>query len=345
MRLSADEIKHLITLYKQLKNVKDADKIRCVIYWGRGYSWKEIAELLFLSEDTVRSYVGKYQSDGIDELTGTKHKGNNYKLTPEQEVAVVEYVRHHRVLSASKVCAFVYITYGIRFSVNGMTQTLKRLGCRYKKPKLLPAKANRQQQEAWVKDFYTLMDSKSEYHEVFWIDGSGFEHNSNPHYGWYAPGEKAVLKSTSSRRRVNVNGALNCLSDEVSAIVQEKTTTAKTNVELLKKVIRSYKHATEITFILDNARINHARYFTGFVERLNRQGKIAVHLVYLPTYSPNLNVIERLWWHAKGEVLANFYHETFKVFHQAVTELFTGGTHAFKHDFTSLFEWNFRLCD
>ncbi|WP_176524826.1 transposase [Bacillus thuringiensis] len=58
--------------------------------------------------------------------------------------------------------------------------------------------------------------------------------------------------------------------------------------------------------MLDNARYHHAKLLKSFLRENNRR----LTLLFLPPYSPNLNMIERVWEVMKENVLANCYHET-----------------------------------
>ncbi len=60
MRLLKEEIADIIALHKQLKRQKDADKLKCKIYWGKGYSWEQIKGLLFISDGTIKNYIDAF---------------------------------------------------------------------------------------------------------------------------------------------------------------------------------------------------------------------------------------------------------------------------------------------
>ena len=46
--------------------------------------------------------------------------------------------------------------------------------------------------------------------------------------------------------------------------------------------------------------------------------KLNIELLYLPTYSPNLNIIERLWKFIKNDCLYSKYYDNFSKFKQAI---------------------------
>ena len=76
--------------------------------------------------------------------------------------------------------------------------------------------------------------------------------------------------------------------------------------------------ATAINVVLDNASYNRSAAVKAYV---SSEG-CRVRLVFLPPYSPNLNLIERLWWFLKKIALWNEYYPTFADFKAAIDGFF-----------------------
>ena len=72
--------------------------------------------------------------------------------------------------------------------------------------------------------------------------------------------------------------------------------------------LREHNGDLPLLVVLDNARYQK----TAEVEAL--AAKLAITLLYLPPYSPNLNVIERFWKFLKKKVVRNKYYATFTEF-------------------------------
>jgi len=83
-------------------------------------------------------------------------------------------------------------------------------------------------------------------------------------------------------------------------------------IELLKALRERHPEPAHIYLILDNARYNHAKAVTNYVP------KVGITLVFLPSYSPNLNVMERLWQFLREEVLQDHYYATLAQFMAAI---------------------------
>ena len=105
---------------------------------GKGYSWEEIKQLHFISDGTIKNYVGRYQVGKINALSEGHYEGNNHKLSAEQIETLANYVDKYNVLTSKQVVNCIYSRFGIKYSVNGMTKLLIRLGLSYKKLKRIP---------------------------------------------------------------------------------------------------------------------------------------------------------------------------------------------------------------
>jgi len=109
------------------------------------------------------------------------------------------------------------------------------------------------------------------------------------------------------RQRFNVLGALNFATKEVETVVNTTYITSTAVIEMLEKLAQKYV-GKPLKIILDNAKYQRCKAVSEVAERLG------IELIFLPTYSPNLNLIERVWKLIKSEVLNSAYHETFECF-------------------------------
>lgn len=81
--------------------------------------------------------------------------------------------------------------------------------------------------------------------------------------------------------------------------------------ELLHKIAALGLHLP-ITLVLDNARYQKCKLVMELAESLG------IELLYLPPYSPNLNLIERLWKFVKKECLYSIYYPDFNSFKSSI---------------------------
>ena len=110
---------------------------------------------------------------------------------------------------------------------------------------------------------------------------------------------RKYAKTSSGRKRFNVLGALNFVTKKIETITNDSYITSVQVVEMLEKLAREY--SKRITIILDNARYQHC----DFVKE--NAARLGITLIFLPTYSPNLNLIERVWKLVKSKILAGAY--------------------------------------
>jgi len=150
-----------------------------------------------------------------------------------------------------------------------------------------------------------IEQAKSGTIELFFLDASHFVMGGFPGRVWSIV--RKWVKTACGRQRFNVLGALNFVTKKVETVVNTTYITSTQVIEMLEKLARDYV-GKPIKIILDNARYQHCNVVIEASQRLG------VELVFLPTYSPNLNLIERVWKLVKSQVLSSAYHETFEAF-------------------------------
>jgi transposase len=111
---------------------------------------------------------------------------------------------------------------------------------------------------------------------------------------------RRFIKTFSGRKRYNVLGALNFVTKKVTVVANDAYITATEVCEMLRKVASEYA-GKPVHIVLDNARYQKCKAVTDLAGELD----IALH--YIPPYSPNLNLIERLWKHVKGRLCSKYY--------------------------------------
>jgi transposase len=136
---------------------------------------------------------------------------------------------------------------------------------------------------------------------------------------------RIFVRAASGRQRFNVLGAWDAVTRQLIAVTNTTVVNTETMSELLRKIAASGLTGP-IALVLDNARYQH----NAAVKALASQ--LGITLLFLPSYSPNLNLIERLWKFIKRRALYGRYHPTFTDFQAAIQEILDGlsTTHAEK---------------
>jgi len=306
-----------------------------IILYDDGLSIPKIASLFYLDEETIRSYIESFKNDGIPDLKIFKYKGKETSLNKEQLDELKLHLSSKIYLKSEDICHYVTEEYGVTYKRKGMAKLLKRIGFVYKKPKVVPGKADGKAQEEFLKNVLEpCLKKASDEHPVYFSDAVHPTHNVLPHYGWILKGSDKAIKTNSGRQRVNINGAI-CFHTNDVVYREDETINRDSTVSLLGKIRSKHDENKEITVILDNAKYNRAKEVTKYAS-LHK-----INLLFLPSYSPNLNLIERFWKYFKEKVCTRYY-EHFGEFKKAVTD-FLDNKSKYKDALVTLLAPNFRI--
>src|SRR5260370_1583343 len=121
---------------------------------------------------------------------------------------------------------------------------------------------------------------------VFFVDAAHFVFGTFLGCLWSFT--RIFVRAASGRQRFNVLGAWNAITHELIAVTNTTVVNTETMCELLRKIATAALTGP-ITLVLDNARYQHNAAVKALAEQLG------ITLLFLPSYSPNLNLIERLW--------------------------------------------------
>lgn len=146
---------------------------------------------------------------------------------------------------------------------------------------------------------------------------------------------RIFVQAPSGRQRFNVLGALNAITHELITVTNDTYITAESVCALLEKIAKLYV-GIPITIFLDNARYQRCALVMEKAKSLN------IELCFLPSYSPNLNLIERVWKFVKKKCLYSKYYETFPAFKAAISKCLDETMTTHKADLDSLLTLRFQ---
>jgi transposase len=134
---------------------------------------------------------------------------------------------------------------------------------------------------------------------------------------WQSKGNKGTIKINSNpkKKRINILGAFDFKNFELITTLTETKCNKELIVDFFHKMRGKYSNE-ELVIILDNAAYNHANYTREYAKWYN------IKLLFLPPYSPNLNLIERLWKFVKKKLVHNIYYNKFEDFLNKVHSFF-----------------------
>lgn len=333
--LSANEKEELIKLHKSLKDKKLADRVKAIISLGSGYSHQQVAEILLIDDKTLYRYKELFNK-GLKHLLELNYKGRIPKLSVDQEKELSIHLEQHLYNSSKEIVSHIKTQYNVDFSHDGLVIALHRLGFSYKKAKNVPSKADREKQESFVQEYNELRENLKQDEKIYFIDGVHPTHNTMPTYGWIKTGTEKEVKSNTGRKRININGVYSPVDQEIIVRDDERINSQST-IELFKMIESKHLELTRIYIYSDNAKY----YYSKLVKEYLVNSRI--ELIPLPTYSPNLNLIERLWKLFKKNVIYNKYYEKFDQFRNAVFDFFENRIHTIKPELKSLMSEKFHL--
>ena len=306
--LTDEERASLQQQHKKEHDKRVCDRIKAVLLRDKGWTWMQIADALLLSEETLRFYLKEFQNS---RKLKPENGGSKEKLTSKQSQQLIDHLQTHTYLYVKDIAVYVESMWNISYSVSGMTDWLHRNRFSYKKPSLVPGKANLKAQEAWISSYNQLRQNLREDETICFADGVHPTHNTQLSYGWIRKGVRKEICSNTGRQRINLSGALDIVEKKVY-FQEDLMLNAESTIRFLEKIEQAYPSKKRIHLFLDNARYYKNQKVKAFLET----SKIEAH--YLPPYSPNLNPIERLWKWMKQRVLYNTYYEYFDDFKEAI---------------------------
>ena len=305
---TSDEKLELDIRHHNETNRRVADRIKSVLLRSEGWSVSKIAQALRLHNDTIARYLNDYIKSGS---LSFHHKGSSEQLSDDQSAKLSQYLESNLHEKVVEIVFYVKSTYGVSYTVSGMTDWLRRNGFSYKLPKGEPSKADREKQLEFVDEYKKLKAETSNDEPILFIDGVHPTMQSKSACGWIKKGKEKILPTTASRTRLNIMGAIE-LSKMQTVVDDYKTINGESIIQFLDSIKSVYPNAPTIHIILDQAGYHRSEAVKAHAEKIN------IKLHYLPPYSPNLNPIERLWKVMNEHVRNNKFFSSAKEFRETI---------------------------
>lgn len=178
--------------------------------------------------------------------------------------------------------------------------------------------------------------AQAHYAKVCFADGVHLIYGDSSGHCWCK--ERVCVPAAHGRQRVNCLGFLDAITFETEAVINDTYLNADNVCEGLD-LLRKHNGDRIIYVILDNAAYQKCKKVKAAAEKNN------INLIYLPPYSPNLNLIERLWKFLRKEIMLNKYYMTFSDFFKSVEQFFANINTRFLSKLSSLLTFNFECLD
>src|SRR3954453_5891204 len=292
-------------------------RLSTLLWIDQGRTREEVADLLGVTSRQVGDWLRIFRNKGLDELCTLHYRGDPGRLRPAQVERLKQEIAKGAFHNADQVRAWIAEQFGVTYSPSGVKDLLHRIGASYHKVSGFFWKADRKKQRQFVRKY------RRHRREAGPTTRRYFVAPCPPVWGldllyccWLLVGQRYYVGVGSGRKRLNILGAYSPDDhDYVDLRLTKENITGEQFIKLLEKLLAKHPETEKFILYLDNA-----RYYSKPVvkEWLSRHRQFP--LVFLPAYSPNLNLIERLWKFLRKEAL-NRWHETFEAMQEAVAEV------------------------
>lgn len=271
----------------------------------------QIASIVGICENTLLAYLEEYQCGGIEELKNIHFYKPTSELAPVKDTIKACFEKSPPPTVKAAAVEIEKIT-GIKRGLTQVRKYLKSIGMSRRKVGSVPAKADMEKQEIFKKIELEprLEQARQALRVVFFVDAAHFVFAPFLDYLWCFA--RVFVRAPSGRQRFNVLGALNAVTHELLTVSNDAYINALSVCNLIQ-LIAQQNINVPITLILDNARYQKCAIVFELAKSLE------IELLYLPTYSPNLNLIERMWKFTKKQCLNTKYYPDFSIFSTAIS--------------------------
>ena len=305
---------------------------------SQGMAHHDICRICRISKTTMAKYLRLYQEGGIDGLKRLNYKGKPNELLNHKDT-LEAYFREHPPHTTAQAQAIIEELTGIKRSPTQVRVFMKRIGMTCRKVGFVPGRAMDPGKQIEQEEFRQqqleprLAEAEKGERDVLFMDAAHFVHGTFLGMLWCFI--RIFIPSPSGRKRFNVLGALHAVSKEVLTITNETYIDAQCVCRLLLQIAQYYG-TRPITVVLDNARYQKCALVQGFAAQLG------IELLFLPSYSPQLNLIERYWRFVKNKCLYSKYYSDFGQFKTAITQCIQLAVSDHGEELESLLTWNFQ---
>jgi len=311
--LSHQEKSRLESRHKKSRDKRECDRIKAILLSDEGWSPFLISQALRKHQTSIIRHLHDYEEN---KRSTSINGGSTGHLDEDQNELLITHLRAQTYFHKHEIREYIKTTFGVDYSLPGLQKWLHRNGFSYKQFKGVPHKYEEEKQEAFVAEYEVLKSNAASDEPILFMDATHPTQATKISCGWIQTGIDKPIKTTGSRTRLNIVGAirLGCLQDAV--IQQYDTVNGESIIDFFSLIKAQYTSNKPIHLILDGAGYHRS----GVVKEAAKEQGIVLH--YLPPYSPNLNPIERLWKVMNEYARNNQYFATAKDFRRQINLFF-----------------------
>jgi transposase len=310
---------------------------------SQGLTHDDIARLAGVSLSSVQRHLRDFRRGGLAAVRRYPWKGRRGALDSHR-TSLEESFHQHPPRSVREARRLIEERTGIRRGETQVRRFLHRLGLAPRRVAAVPlppkstAEDHARKQRRFLDEELepVLAEARAGRRDVYFVDAAHFVYAA--FLGWVWCATRWFVRAASGRKRYNVLGALHAVSHRLIRVTNHSYINAESVCALLRAVAEAGL-GRPITVVLDNARYQKC----AVVQEL--AASLGITLLYLPGYSPNLNLIERVWRFVKKECLRAVYHATYEGFTGAIEQCLGALGEKYKGEMDSFLTHNFQVFD
>src|SRR6516162_3774934 len=309
IRLSSADRKTALQEFRAATDRSRRLRLHIVLLLDDGYTWAAIAAVLFTSTHTINRWRRRYQAGGLAavlERRWPRRRWGSFWIGLVVSWVTLRGPTEFGFVRSRWSCGAAALLLRERWAVSVSRETVRRWlhheGLVWRRPRPVlgpkdPARA------AKLRKLRALLRSLPPAEVAVFQDEVDI--NTNPKIGsmWMRRGQQAEVVTPGNNVKRYLAGSLNWRTGQL-ILTQGQQRNADLFLAHLDELRRRLRRYRRIHVICDNAIFHHPERYRKVRDYLAQWGhRIILH--FLPTYAPETNPIERVWWHLHEEITRN----------------------------------------
>jgi transposase len=313
--LTPENLKILARIYQNSKYYQVRARAHCIILSYKGKQISELMEIFGVSRNTIYNWFNHWEKGSLAGLYNEKGRGRKPLFNPQEKDRIKQWVKE-TPKKLSRVQEKIKQEWEKEVSKDTIKRIVKILKMTWHR---LRRRVGGQPDPEEYKQKKQILDSLKQQAirgeiDLRYVDESGFCLIPYIPYAWQDKGKYETVRSQKSKR-LNVLGFLN-QNNELDSYIFECSINSEVVVACVDNFCSRIKRKTVL--VMDQASIHLTNLLKDKQEEWKEKG---LTIFFLPTYSPQLNLIEILWKKIKYEWLDPSAYDSWKNLVQAIENI------------------------
>jgi transposase len=304
------------TIANETGDIRLFKRVSAIFGFGHGHSIREVARLLDVASESVRSWISQFLEKGERSLQIKKSSGRPNKLTHAQKKKLSKTIEGGPGLvgypgacwRSPMIQNFIQTEFKVFYSVAYIAQLLKNMGFSFQKAKFESFHHDEKKRKEWLENTWPAIQKKAKNLGalILFGDEASFPQWGSLSYTWSPIGQTPIVKTSGKRKGYKVFGLIEYSTGKFFSQAQEGRLTTAAYLHFLEDVLE--KTDEHLLIIQDGAKYHTSVEAMQFFD--DNSDRMTVY--QLPTYSPDYNPIEALWKKIKQTGTHLHYFPTFE---------------------------------